>query len=39
MGALSPAFELLGGRYDYGQLKLVRAALTRGGRAASAENP
>jgi ATP-dependent DNA helicase RecQ len=25
---LSPVFELLGGRYDYGRLKLVRAALS-----------
>jgi ATP-dependent DNA helicase RecQ len=28
--ALSPVFDLLGGRYDYGRLKLVRAAQMRG---------
>jgi ATP-dependent DNA helicase RecQ len=28
MGSLSPVFEALGGRYDYGRLRLVRAALT-----------
>ena len=28
--ALSPVFELLGGRYDYGRLKLVRAARING---------
>jgi len=27
--ALSPVFELLGGRYDYGRLRLVRAAQVR----------
>jgi ATP-dependent DNA helicase RecQ len=26
--ALSPVFQALGGRYDYGRLRLVRAALT-----------
>ncbi|PWU18974.1 MAG: DNA helicase RecQ [Verrucomicrobia bacterium] len=26
---LAPVFEALGGRYDYGRIKLVRAALTR----------
>jgi ATP-dependent DNA helicase RecQ len=29
--ALAPAFELLGGRYDYGRLRLIRASLTRQG--------
>ncbi|HVV73123.1 MAG TPA: RecQ family ATP-dependent DNA helicase, partial [Verrucomicrobiae bacterium] len=29
--ALSPAFELLGGRYDYNRLRLVRAAHQHGG--------
>ena len=28
--ALSPVFEALGGRYDYGRLRLARAALKRG---------
>jgi ATP-dependent DNA helicase RecQ len=28
--ALSPAFELLGGRYEYGLLRLARAAFARG---------
>jgi ATP-dependent DNA helicase RecQ len=28
--ALSPVFDALGGRYDYGKLKLVRAAMRRG---------
>jgi len=28
LGNLSPVFEALGGRYDYGRLRLVRAALT-----------
>jgi ATP-dependent DNA helicase RecQ len=28
-GSLGPVFESLGGRYDYGRLKLVRAALQR----------
>lgn len=28
--ALSPVFETLGGRYSYGQLRLVRAAEARG---------
>ncbi len=27
LGGLSPVFEALGGRYDYGRLRLVRAAL------------
>jgi ATP-dependent DNA helicase RecQ len=29
-GSLSPVFEALGGRYSYGQLRLVRAAAGRG---------
>ena len=29
LGSLSPVFDALGGRYDYGRLRLVRAALTR----------
>ena len=32
---LSPVFASLGGRFDYGQLKLVRAALTRQSSAAA----
>ncbi len=28
LGSLSPVFEALGGRFDYGRLRLVRAALT-----------
>jgi ATP-dependent DNA helicase RecQ len=35
--ALSPVFELLGGRYDYGRLRLVRAAVVR--EAGAATNP
>jgi ATP-dependent DNA helicase RecQ len=31
VGALSPVFEILGGRYDYDRLRLVRAALARDG--------
>jgi ATP-dependent DNA helicase RecQ len=31
LGNLSPVFEALGGRYDYGRLRLVRAALTLDG--------
>jgi len=27
--SLSPVFQLLGGRYDYGRLKLIRAAMNR----------
>jgi ATP-dependent DNA helicase RecQ len=29
LASLAPVFEALGGRYDYGKLKLMRAALTR----------
>src|SRR5439155_1691449 len=32
---LSPVFASLGGRFDYGRLKLVRAALTRQSSAAA----
>jgi ATP-dependent DNA helicase RecQ len=31
LGSLSPVFEALGGRFDYGRLRLVRAALTLDG--------
>ena len=31
LAELAPAFQALGGRYDYGRLRLVRAMLTRGG--------
>jgi ATP-dependent DNA helicase RecQ len=31
--ALSPVFEALGGRYDYGRLRLIRAAMTAAARS------
>jgi ATP-dependent DNA helicase RecQ len=33
LGSLSPVFESLGGRYDYGRLRLFRAAMTPPGAA------
>jgi uncharacterized protein YpbB len=38
MAALAPVFEALGGRYDYGRLKLVRAALQGSDRNAAKGN-